>query len=111
MTDAEKKDLKIQIEAEILKIKNEIIKLKEVSKPVAPDNSIGRITRMDAINQKSISEAAMNSAKARLSNLENALRRIDHEDFGICTECDEEIPIKRLLVRPESTRCVKCTSD
>ena len=73
-----------------------------------PVVAIGRLTRMVAISAMSIREANLASARNRLMRLENALRRIDTEEFGVCTECDEPIPIKRLMLLPESTRCVRC---
>ena len=36
---------------------------KEITKPIAPENAIGRISRMDAINNKSVTEAALRQAK------------------------------------------------
>ena len=100
-----------QIEEEIDKIKEDIAAFKELAKPVAPDASIGRLTRMEAINSKSINEAALNKAKYRLDRLENALQNIEDPDFGICMQCEEPIPFKRLLIMPDSDMCVKCAEE
>ena len=108
MTDDERSSLKRKIAAETAVLAGTIKSLKEASKPVAPDNSIGRLTRMEAINSKSVSEATLASAKARLSGLKAAAAKIDDPDFGECTECGEPIPVKRLLFMPEATRCVAC---
>jgi len=109
MTDAERKELRDRIISQIGKLGHEIEAHRESSRPVEPDVAIGRLTRMDAISAKHISEASLASARSRLSGLERALRRIDsEEDFGLCSECDEPIPFKRLLLMPESTRCVRC---
>jgi len=79
------------------------------SMPVEPDVAIGRLTRMDAIGAKHISEASLASARNRLARLERALRRIDTDpDFGLCSGCEEPIPLKRLIVMPESPLCVRC---
>jgi DnaK suppressor protein len=40
--------------------------------------------------------------------LERALDRIDNDNFGICTECGEDIAAGRLLIMPEATLCVDC---
>ena len=85
-----------------------IPQLEESSKPVPPDNAYGRLSRMEAINSKSISEAGLRSARSKLSRLESALRKIDDDDFGVCLSCDKPIPIGRILLVPESTLCVTC---
>lgn len=96
------------IRQRIEELKRDIDSYKELSQPVAPDNAIGRITRMDAISQKSINEAALRTATATLSRMERALDRIDQEDFGLCRECEEPIPIARLMIMPETDLCVTC---
>ena len=109
MESADREKLEHHIRQRIEELKKDIESYKELSRPVAPDSAIGRITRMDAISQKSINEAALRTARATLSRMERALDRIDHEDFGRCRECDEPIPIARLMIMPESDLCVACT--
>ncbi len=107
--DQEQQDqLSRQIIKEIRKIKADIDAFKELTKPVAPDAAIGRLTRMEAINSKSINEAALNKAKGRLTKLENALKTIDDPDYGLCSQCEEPIPFARMLIMPDSDMCVKC---
>lgn len=90
-------------------LKETIAALKSLTKPIPPDDSIGRLTRMEAIGSKSINEAALSAAKLKRSKLSSALKRIDDDpDFGLCLQCEEPIPIARLLLLPESTHCVKC---
>lgn len=109
MMDKERETLRRKIRSQIDDLKSEIKSHEEASKPVAPDNAIGRLTRMEAINARSISEANLHSARARLTRLENALKRIDTDDYGICAACEEPIPFKRLLLMPEAVRCVRCS--
>ena len=109
MMDEERETLRRKIRSQIDDLRSEIASHEEASKPVAPDNAIGRLTRMEAINARSISAANLNSARSRLTRLENALKRIDSDDYGICAHCDEPIPFKRLLLMPEVIRCVHCS--
>ncbi len=46
--------------------------------------------------------------KNLLDKIQKALDRIDAGTFGICEECDEEIALKRLEARPETTLCIQC---
>ncbi len=108
MNKNEKSQLDRCIKEKIESVKIDIKAYAELSKPVSPDNAIGRITRMEAINSKSINEASLNMARATLKRLENALKVIDDPDFGYCYECEEPIPFARLMILPESVYCVKC---
>ena len=108
MTGEEKIKLKDKIIILIEELKKAIEDFKEASKPVALDNPIGRLTRMDAIGSKNISQASLRNAKARLERLEFTLKKIDKPEFGMCINCEKEIPFKRLLLVPETDRCVNC---
>ena len=110
MEDAQKGELTSLIHAEIEKLTREAEVLEESVKPVAPDRAIGRLTRMEAINAKNMSEANLRNAKGRISKLQETLKRIDDEEFGVCVRCERDIPIKRLMLMPESRVCVRCLS-
>jgi DnaK suppressor protein len=43
--------------------------------------------------------------------MEEALTRLDHDQFGICEECGEQIGIERLKARPMTTLCIECKSS
>ena len=103
-----KKLLKKKIEETIVDLKKEIERLIEETKPISPENSLGRITRMDAINNKSVAEAALRQAKFKLGKLNVALTKIDQDDFGACDRCKKPIRMARLMYMPESSRCVNC---
>ena len=49
--------------------------------------------------------------KVFLDKIEKALRKIEDGSFGTCEECSEEISIKRLEARPETTLCIRCKED
>ncbi len=97
-----------KLEAEIEKTQGLIRDYKEQSKPVALDNAIGRLSRMDAINNKSITEAALRKAEGKLIKLREALGKVGSADFGICVKCKQPIPVGRIILMPESNRCVNC---
>jgi DnaK suppressor protein len=100
-----KKELKQRIE----RIHFEINELKEIVKPISPENAIGRISRMDAINNKSVNEATLRTKKQTLSNLNFALSHINDVDFGICVKCNQPIPEGRILLLPQARKCVNCS--
>lgn len=104
------KEIEKKLEEEILKTENLIKEYKELTKPVAPDAAIGRVSRMDAINNRSITEAALRQAEEKLNKLKFVLSKIDSPDFGVCIKCKKEIPLGRILIRPESSHCVNCAT-
>lgn len=109
MTTDEKLEIKTAIERKIISTETAILEYKDMTRPVAPDVAIGRISRMDAINNKSVMEAALREAEAKLVRLKMALEKVNEADFGICIKCKGEIPVKRLMIMPDSNKCVRCS--
>ncbi len=103
-------EIKENIEAEIVKTEGLIAEYRELTKPVAPDVAIGRVSRMDAINNKSVTEATLRQAELKLQNLRRVLSMYGSDDFGRCLRCKTMIPAGRLIIRPESLYCVNCAS-
>jgi DnaK suppressor protein len=101
-------EIEQKILEEISKTEKLIVEYKEMTKPVAPDDAIGRISRMDAINNKSVTEASLRQAEEKLLNLKRVLSLVGTIDFGICIKCGKPIPAGRILYRPESLTCVNC---
>ena len=108
MDDENKRTLVNQINRELAGLEKETERLKASIQPIPPDNAIGRLTRMEAINAKNMSEANLRKAKTRMAHLKKALGQIDDPDFGICLGCHREIPPARLMLVPNATRCVFC---
>lgn len=106
----DEKDIKQKIKEEIGKTAQAILEYKDLSQPITLDNSIGRISRMDAINNKTINEAALRKAEEKLVKLNQALEKVGSKEFGICIKCKQPIPLGRILLMPESLRCVNCAN-
>lgn len=96
------------IEREISKTQEVIEEYKESTGPVEPDCAIGRVSRMDAINNKTIVEAALRTAEEKLIKLRLMKENVDSPDFGTCARCGVKIPAGRLILKPESPYCVRC---
>ena len=108
MKETEKQKIKDKLLEEINLTKQKIIKYSELCKPIAPENSIGRVSRMDAINNKSVVEAALRSAKDKMQQLKFMQNKIKEPDFGICKKCSKKIPFGRIMIQPHSKFCVNC---
>lgn len=104
----DKEEFRLQIEKEIVKTRERIVEYEEMAQPISPDSSIGRVSRMDAIVNKSVVEAALQEARQKLGNLEEMQGKLEKPDFGLCAKCNQPIPIRRLMLMPQSSLCVNC---
>lgn len=109
MAEMNKVEIKVQITSEIEKTEKLIQEYTELTKPIEPENAIGRISRMDAINNKSVTEAALRKSKDKLEKLKLALSKVDDDDFGLCIKCKKPIPLGRVLIMPQARTCVNCS--
>ena len=90
------------------KLAGQLPSLKESTKPIPPDDALGRLTRLDAIQQQEISRNTLRQVRGQLAQLESALSQIDSPEFGLCAECFNPIPAGRLMAMPGATHCVNC---
>ncbi len=70
--------------------------------------TVGRLSRMDAMQQQAMAEAQERSRKHDLARIDMAHRRIADGEYGYCVECDTEIPDGRLAIDPMAERCINC---
>jgi len=110
MNDSDKNIIKESILKQIGELEEELKLLEEVSKPVAPDSAYGRISRMDAINNKVIVDASFEDKRTTLHRLKYTLSRIDSEEYGKCAKCGDEITVKRLMSLPYANLCITCAA-
>ncbi len=108
MTDKDREILRQKITEQILKYEQDVKDTEAMTEPVKPENSLGRISRMDAINNKAVMEVSLRNKKSKLSKLKLAITRIDEPGFGSCSICNNMIQAGRLMYMPESTKCVRC---
>ena len=81
------------------------------SRPVSLDQPIGRVSRVDALQQQSMSQASQRAAEKGLQQIAAALQRIASGDYGLCVICEEEIGLARLQARPEAPFCIDCQGE
>ena len=76
--------------------------------PVDLEEPIGRLSRMDAMQQQNMIMANRRAARSRLQQTHAALTRFDEDEYGDCLDCGEAIDFRRLVAKPESLFCLKC---
>ena len=47
----------------------------------------------------------------RLKAIEDALKRISREEYGVCVGCEEDINEKRLVAVPWAQMCIQCQEE
>lgn len=72
-------------------------------------SSVGRLSRMDAMQQQAMAQSGQQRAKAALIRIEAALRRCADGSYGYCLDCDEPIDPRRLEFDPATPLCIRCT--
>ncbi|WP_299616988.1 TraR/DksA family transcriptional regulator [Pelagibius sp.] len=78
-------------------------------KPVELDQTrVGRLSRMDALQNQAMSLEAERRRQAELQRIEASLERIESGDYGYCVSCGEQIPLRRLELDPTLPTCVDC---
>ncbi len=84
-------------------------KKKKDTDPVELDQArVGRLSRMDAMQQQAMSKASDRLMDVERQRIITALKRIESEEYGYCILCDEDIAIKRLEFDPSLLTCIVC---
>jgi len=82
------------------------------SKPVQLDQqSVGRVSRIDAIQQQQMAIANRGQLQHLLKEIEEALNRIEIGEYGLCLNCAEMIKPGRLQIQPSAQYCLTCQSE
>jgi len=111
MTPEQRKAIKEKLIEDLRIVDKEVEELQELVKPITPECAIDDVARTDLMNEQEISARTLHDAQIRRNKLEYALRKVDKEDYGLCLECEDEIPFERLIILPEATHCIECASN
>lgn len=60
--------------------------------------------------ERSLTSTLLAEATRHLAELDQALERLDHGDYGSCERCGEPIAPGRLLARPAARTCISCAA-
>ena len=81
---------------------------KDGAKPVDLDEPIGRLSRMDAIQQQQMTKASRAAYERKLRLVGAALQTMAKGEYGYCRSCEEPVGYRRLKARPETPFCLEC---
>jgi DnaK suppressor protein len=80
------------------------------TKPIAPDDSVGRLSRLDSIQMQQMALAGKRRLEEERGRLHEARRRIDGGNYGQCHRCGGDIALERLQHQPDAVMCMPCLS-
>jgi DnaK suppressor protein len=72
---------------------------------------VGRLTRMDAMQQQAMSRAAALLTDQERQRILAAQSRIKSGDYGYCVLCEDEIAAGRLDFDPSVLTCISCARE
>ena len=84
MTPDDLKQIRQRAERKKADLEERIQEYRELTKPIPPSEAIGRVSRMDAINNRSVNEAALRQLERELEGLIKAMDRMREEKYGKC---------------------------
>lgn len=115
MDDQQLLELKGILESRRIELEELLSEREESAKPVTLDQqSFGRVSRIDAIQQQQMATANKKQAELELRRVIASLTLIADDngesefEYGYCQSCDEEIRYERLLARPTTRFCLSC---
>jgi len=108
MTQVQKEELKKSIKEQIEHLDKESKKLNSLLYPLKKDCSLDTIAYQTLIQEQTLAAKRVKENSTRVNRLHSTLTQIDNQNYGICKECEELIPLERLKLLPESSYCIDC---
>lgn len=101
-----------RLSLDLIKINQAIMESRQASATVVLDqSSVGRLSRMDAMQQQAIAQGMTERLQLQKRKLEAALARIDSGGFGLCCACGDELERQRLYADPCILFCLPCVEE
>ena len=101
--------IKLVIENQLNHLALEEQKNKNASQTVTLDQqSVGRLSRMDALQQQAMAKAVELRRQTEKKALEDALNKIIRNEYGECIDCGDYIEVERLKIKPSVLKCFDC---
>ncbi len=108
LTEEQTEELRQRLRDDRGEIEAQLESSRDDARPVGLDQPIGRLTRMDAMQQQNMTKANRRNLETRLKQIIGAQTAWNDGDYGSCVRCEEPIGYPRLKSRPETRLCVRC---
>lgn len=111
LTEEDRRALAERLDRELAELRAQLELLKSSSAPVSLDLSIGRLSRVDALQQQHMASATRGRVETQIRQIGVAIRRLQTAAFGECAACGADIGRRRLLARPWTPYCRHCEEE
>ena len=102
-------ELRAELERQLRRLEKSMKVTDEALRTVELDQTaVGRLSRMDSLQNQSLSKGLRDREVVRFSQIREALTRMDAGTYGLCSDCNRPIPFQRLYVFPEAPECADC---
>ena len=108
MTHEELAPIKKVIDVRIEELTSTLNTETEDTKPIEPDVSIGRLSRLDSMQMQQMALEQRRRQESELQKLNNAIKRIEDGSYGTCMMCRQPIALARLEAQPDAILCINC---
>ena len=102
-------DAKTLLEEELKELDREdSLGLSDQKTVTLDQQSVGRLSRMDAMQRQAMAQATARRRSARRQRIALTLKRIEEGEFGYCLDCGDDIAPGRIALDPTVTLCMSC---
>lgn len=92
------------------RVRGNLAGISEQAEVVQLDTPIGRLARMDAMQDQQMALELKRRQEQQLQRIDRALKQIAKGAYGICGKCRRPIAEERLDVQPDAVMCSRCAS-
>ena len=85
-------------------------RLERIKSNLIDGNSADSQEQAQELENAEVADALGNETRRELSQIAQALERINNNSYGTCVSCEEEIPSERLKASPFANRCIRCAT-
>lgn len=98
-----------KIKALLLEQQEEVVKT--AAQDLVVDNDGDETDEIQANQLIEMNKQLIGRSATKMAQISAALKRIDEGTYGLCQDCEDPIPEKRLLSNPHFQTCVTCAEE
>jgi DnaK suppressor protein len=98
----------LQIRTQLEEARQEIARRQELRDEVLIEPAADEVDEAQAAEARELAIRNLERAARTLRQIEEAIRRLDTGEYGICESCEEMIGAKRLHAVPWAQLCLNC---
>ncbi len=85
-------------------------RLERIKRNITAGHSADSEEQAQELENAEVVDALGNETRRELSKIASALAKMENGTYGVCVNCEEEIPLARLRAHPFADRCIRCAT-